>query len=215
MTVMCVLYFGIPQGVVRDGKLKELSCVATKLLMALWYQSQRNSTRELVLKTSDLEAMVGGSRNSYAKARRELIAIGLVKAEPLGQEGFVYHLCNPDTGEPWPLDPRERPLYQKAGRPSLPTASASNDIRPRRRTKSDLAGVNFPFGDNDFDEVVQAPRTHIPAPSVTRTSAPTINSAPKIPLIPRAAFPENQPPPLEQRYLQAFPAWDEIGNRIC
>src|ERR1035441_6282930 len=99
---MCERFFGIPQAAVRLGVFKTLGPVAVKLLVALWYESERCSTRELTLTVAQMQALVGGSRNSHAKARNELIKAGLVRAEPYGTAGFVFHLCSPETREPWP-----------------------------------------------------------------------------------------------------------------
>src|SRR5579863_4904049 len=101
MTTMLERFFGIPQSVVRDGTLKAMSPCALKLYICLWHESERFSNREFTRTTNELIALVGGAPNSYAKARAELKK-GLICAEPYGEEGFIYALCDPVTGKPWP-----------------------------------------------------------------------------------------------------------------
>ena len=86
MTVMSDRFFGIPQTIVRHGKFKALSPVAAKLLIALWYESERCSTRELTRTTKALSDLVGGSPNSHNKARAELEKAGLVLVTPCGEK---------------------------------------------------------------------------------------------------------------------------------
>ena len=114
MTVMCKPFFAIPQAAMRLGKLRELGPVAFKLYIALWHDSERYSTRELRRTVAQLQALVGGSRNSHAKARAELVRVGLVVAEAYGAEGFVFHLCNPETGKPWQHAARSRRGHARA-----------------------------------------------------------------------------------------------------
>jgi hypothetical protein len=102
MSVMFERFFGTPQSFVRLGKIKGISGAASKLYTALCHESERWSTREVTRTVAELQLLVGGSRNSHAKARAELIQAGLVQAEPYGAEGFIFVLCDPATGEPWP-----------------------------------------------------------------------------------------------------------------
>jgi hypothetical protein len=125
MTTMCDRFFGIPQSAVRLGKLKTLCPVAVNLYIALWHESERYSTRELIRSTKELIELVGGSRNSHAKARTELIDAGLVVVEPFGTAGFVFHLCDPETGKPWSLPPNKKVLYQKK---NAPRSASDQDI---------------------------------------------------------------------------------------
>ena len=147
MTVMCELFFGIPQSAIRLGKIKGLSPFAVKLYLALWHESERHRTRELARTTAQLQALVDGSPNTHAKARAELAKAGLVVVEPSGQDGFIYQLCDPATGKPWPLRPTDKPQYQKKGTPSAAVPQSS--VKSQSSPKIDSTGTNFPFGWND------------------------------------------------------------------
>jgi hypothetical protein len=146
MTVMCELFFGIPQSAIRLGKIKRLSPVATKLYLALWYESERCSTRELTRTVAQLQELVGGSRNSYTKAIRELARAGLLSAESYGTEGFVFLLFDPETCKPWPLDPKVKPAYRRKG--STPPESSLTLPRPTGPSRISNTGTDFDFGHN-------------------------------------------------------------------
>src|ERR1039458_5817947 len=144
MTVMIPEFFGMPHSVIRDRKLKNLSGVALRLYIALWHESERYCTRELTRTTKALIDLVGGARNSHNKARAELVRAGLVIAASIGTEGFIFHLCDPKTGKPWPLDPRVKVAYQPKG--TRPVVGAQGSAESRKPSKIDNAGTSFAFG---------------------------------------------------------------------
>lgn len=119
-------FFGIPQETVRLGKLKHLSGVGAKLYMALCYESERRRTRELTLTVAQLRKLVGGAPNSHVKARNELRDEGLIELEERGSSGFLFRICNPETGRPWPGNPKERVRYQRRGATGSDTPQARN-----------------------------------------------------------------------------------------
>jgi hypothetical protein len=153
MSTMFLRFFGIPQTVIRLGKIKGLSGVAVKVYVALMHESERNSSRELVRTVTQLRSLVGGSRNSHAKARTELIEAGLVKAEPYGPEGFVFSLCDPETGKPLPLHPTEKVIYVRKDAPRVGFDHiADSSAKTRKPPKIDGAGSSFAFGANAKEE---------------------------------------------------------------
>jgi hypothetical protein len=107
MTTMFEPFFGIPQAIVQLGKVKSLSGVALKLYVVLLHQSERYRTRMLRCTTAELEEFTGCSRNALITARADLARAGLVQSEPHRGQGFVFHLCDPNTGKPWPGDPKQ------------------------------------------------------------------------------------------------------------
>lgn len=145
--MMCERYFGIPQSAVRLGKVKALSPSAIKLYIALWHESERYSTRELKRTVAQLQRLVGGSRNSYTKAKCELTQAGLLSAEAYGTEGFIFHLFDPKTGKPWPLSPKEKPPYLRKG----VAAASSSQPQPKSTAPQRVSntGTDFAFGHND------------------------------------------------------------------
>jgi hypothetical protein len=162
---MCEKWFGIPQTAIRLGKIKQLSPVALKLYVALWYESERYSTRELKRTVAQMQTLVGGSRNSYTKARSELARAGLLSADALGTEGFVFHLFNPETGKPWDPDPKRKLIYQRKG--STPQESSQTLPMPKEPPRTLNTGTSFPFGSNDPSLASPAPATEQRHPTLT------------------------------------------------
>jgi hypothetical protein len=171
MTVMIYGFFGVPQVSIRGGKIKALSGVAAKVYFALWHESERYCTRELTRTVAQLRELVGGSPNSHAKARAELIRAGLVQAEPYGTDGFVFVLCDPETGQPWPLHPKERAPYQRKGAPPAAVPlDATSHVQPRKPPKIDSAGTSFPFGANTQEQSSIIQKSVEPEPLPTAPS---------------------------------------------
>ena len=167
MTTMCNNFFGIPQGLMRHGIVKTLSPIALKVIVALWHESERNSTRELKRTVAELQALVGGSRTSHAKARRELIRAGLVTAEPCGPEGFMFRLCDPETRKPWPLPPRTKIPYVRTSKTFSATAPVPIppvDFRESRSQVEAEADFNFGFNNSQPSATIasQQPRNPFP-----------------------------------------------------
>jgi hypothetical protein len=162
MTVMCNSYFGIPHPAIRLGIVKNLSGAAIRLYIALWHDSERYCTRELTRTVAQLRELVGGSPGSHAKARDELVRAGLVQIEPYGREGFVFHLCDPTTGKPWPVHPRERVRYSKKNAPLSPlTEDHLAPVPARKRPKMDDAGTSFNFGHNEAKDESTLPSSDV------------------------------------------------------
>ena len=91
MTTMIDRFFGMPQALLRKGLLCDLSPTAIKLLVAIYHESERHSTRRLERSTAELKLLTGCSRNSLANARTELVISGLVQIEVNKQQEFVKY----------------------------------------------------------------------------------------------------------------------------
>jgi hypothetical protein len=148
MTVMFDRFFAIPQTAIRLGKLKNLSGAAIRLYVALCHESEYSSTREFSRTHKQLKQLAGGSFNTIAKARRELVEAALIVAEPMGSEGFVFVLCDPATGAPWPGHPKDRITYQPKGKTDA-IVPAPSVFKRQKPTKMESAGTSFPYGWND------------------------------------------------------------------
>jgi hypothetical protein len=142
MSTMFLRFFGVPQTAIRLGKIRDLSGMATKVYLALCHESERYSNRELIRTVAQLKEQVGGS---HLKARTELISAGLVEAEPFGSEGFVFSLCDPETGKPLLLHPEEKVQYRRKDAPLLVlNQGAATSAKPRKPPKMDSAS-QFPL----------------------------------------------------------------------
>jgi hypothetical protein len=144
---MIPTFFGMPQSVVKGRFLHKMKGSALKLYTALLFSVQAQSSREVVLTTAQCQQLVGGSHNSHSQARKQLVELGLVRCEPLGQDGFVYVVCDPDTRELWDDDHKRQ--GREIGKPSSEGASLpASKARARSRSKMDDAGVSFNYGHN-------------------------------------------------------------------
>jgi hypothetical protein len=149
MTVMIDRFFGMPPGIIRLGTVKSLSGVAIKLYMALWHESERKRTRLVRCTTAELEQLTGCSRNALTTARTDLAHAGLLQAERYGQQSFALLLCDPETGKPWPGDPKERILYQKKIDASPPVATdVVTASKPRIDSGVEVAALQHPQTEN-------------------------------------------------------------------
>jgi hypothetical protein len=159
MTVMIPSFFGMPHSLVRQGKLKELTGMAIKLYAVLWHDSERYRTRRVKRTVTQLRKLTGGSRNALTAARRQLAEVGLVAVQSCGGDGFIFDLCDPETGRPWPGDPstripyeRKKPDNNQSSRivavglavPAAATAGNAASARPIEDPETEFAfGANF------------------------------------------------------------------------
>src|ERR1039458_3927214 len=172
MTTMIERFFGMPQALLRQGLLCKLSGSAMKLLIAVYHESERRSTRRLKLSTTELILLTGLSRNSLAKARIELINAGLVQIELNKRQEFVIDLCNPETGQPWPGDPkRPLPYHKKGSSFTAPPPDTAGAIAPLVETRIEVeyvkkqtraSGTVQPAFDRAPSPAERPPQTSIP-----------------------------------------------------
>jgi hypothetical protein len=113
MSTMIDLFFGISQAVVRDGLWRAMKPSEKDLYVYLMYESQRRSTRELILVDQQITEMVGTSPRALRDARIKLQERGLIQVERVRGRGYQYVICNPSTGVPWPGSHRKRLVYRK------------------------------------------------------------------------------------------------------
>src|SRR5262249_25004302 len=120
MTVMLPKFFGVPQHLVRSGLLKRLKPAEVKLYLGLLHDSERYRNRELIRSDQQLTDLIGVSPRSLRDARIKLQEHGLVQYElPAGRKGR-YVICNPETGKPYPGDPRQSVPYLRKGTQASP-----------------------------------------------------------------------------------------------
>jgi len=172
MTTMFEPFFGIPQAIVRLGKVKSLSGVAVKLYIVLLHQSERYRTRMLRCTTAELEELTGCSRNALTNARADLAHARLVQVQRRGEQGFILHLCDPATGEPWPGDPKQRIRAPKKDNASGPTAlDVARAAKPRIDSEIEAAAFKQPRSENDsFRRDSAVPEHPMSAPVSPTTS---------------------------------------------
>lgn len=144
MTTMIDRFFGVHQAIVREGLLTRLSPTAVKLCVALFHESERYCTRRLRLSTAKLKQLTGCSRNALMKARAELVDVGLIRIELNERQEFVIELCDPETGKPWPGDPKQRPPSLTRRVPLANTEGSAGNEKPVSRNERDSAAMTSP-----------------------------------------------------------------------
>lgn len=114
-------FFGVPQAVIRRGLLPEMKPTELSLYLALLHESERFCTRELKRTDEAIMKIAGPRPRSLCNARKNLQERGLILCVRGPGGVYTYSLCDPDTGCPWPGDPREPiPYVKKSERGTVP-----------------------------------------------------------------------------------------------
>jgi hypothetical protein len=108
-------FFGIPPCVIRSGVWAEMTPSEQGLYVCLMHDSERYRTRELTSTDAQLRGATGLSPRSLRDARIKLQERGLVHCERGTGNVYRYVICNPETGQPYPGDPKKRVPYIKKG----------------------------------------------------------------------------------------------------
>jgi hypothetical protein len=119
-------YFGVPQSVMRLGTWARLKPSEQSLYICLLHESERYSTRRIRRSDSELVQLSGGSSRAFRNARIKLKENGLIDYERGRGNVYVYMLCDPATGRPWPGDPKAKIAYLKKSERKGATSIADN-----------------------------------------------------------------------------------------
>ncbi len=151
MTTMIDKFFGMPQHVFRSGIWAQMKPSEQNVYACLFHDSERYQTRELQRTDEQISKMAGLSSRSCRDARIKLQERGLIRYKRGSGNVHVYTLCNPETGEPYPGDPKQQiPYVKKSDRASsaADTPSASAETNPSERNKPsrrEVHGVPLSF----------------------------------------------------------------------
>jgi hypothetical protein len=94
-------WFSVPKVVLRDGLWAILRLSEAKLYVALLYESERISRLEFRLTDERLRRLTGTAGRTLRNARIKLQEYRLIRYR-LEPQGFVYSICDPNTGERFP-----------------------------------------------------------------------------------------------------------------
>lgn len=100
-------FFGIHPAVVRNGTWARLRPGEKDLYIYLMEQSERYCTRELKRTDSDIENLVGAAPRTLCNARKKLQELKLIQCRVADGNKYVYVICNPETGLPYPGNPKQ------------------------------------------------------------------------------------------------------------
>lgn len=149
MTTMFDRFFGVPQAVLRSGTWAKMKPTEQSLYICLLHESERYRTRELRRTDAQLGDLSALSSRSFCNARKKLQERRLVLYRRAVGNAYVYTLCNPETGEPWPGDPKHRVPYIKKSQ-SGPTLDGnvrdkSSTVSPDTESELERHGVPVSF----------------------------------------------------------------------
>lgn len=135
MSVMFPKYFGVPHAVIRSGAWAEMKPGEQSLYIALLHESERCRTRELQRTDAEVCKLAGVRPRTLCDARKRLQERLLVLCDRGLGNVYKYTLCDPETGCPWPGNPKEIVRYRRKGQASPePQQSIAPDNEPVRQT---------------------------------------------------------------------------------
>ena len=129
MTVMIDRFFGVHPEVIRAGLLSRLREGEIRLYLALMERSEYLCTRELTLTDEQFRDLVKVAPRTSCNARKKLQEVGLIQYRRGGGNKYVYVICDPTTGKPYPGDPKVKIPYQKVNE-THPSAAPRKTTAP-------------------------------------------------------------------------------------
>ena len=125
MTTMIRRYSGFPPEIFERNLVPRMKGVALALYLFLCRWSDKKSSLEFRATDKEIRGQTGASTRALCGARVTLQTLRLIecKREPGGE--YTYWLCDPETGVPFPGDPRLKAKYRKED------ASAHENSRAR------------------------------------------------------------------------------------
>jgi hypothetical protein len=107
VTVMLDKFFGVHPHVIRSGLWSRLKPGEINLYIYLMAESERCCTRQMRRRDADVTAAVGVAGRTLCNARKKLQEYRLVLCDKGEGNKYIYTICNPETGEPYPGDSRD------------------------------------------------------------------------------------------------------------
>jgi hypothetical protein len=110
-------FFGVHPFVLRSGLWLKMRPGEKDLYVYLMEESERRCTREIVATDSQVTQLVGAASRTLCNARKKLQEHGLIQYRSGQGNRYIYQICNPKTGHPYPGEPRNRALFSETGGP--------------------------------------------------------------------------------------------------
>ena len=149
-------FFGVHPFVVRSGLWAKMLPGQKDLYIYLCEQSERYRRRELKRTDAEINAAVGTAPRTLCNARKKLAEYGLIQYRRTDGNKFVYVICDPESGRPYPGDPQQPRTCRK--RATTPTneqsaqAVATENRRPEASTARQKASLEAHGLPGVFDE---------------------------------------------------------------
>src|SRR6266568_2936722 len=132
-------FFGVHPHLLRSGLWRQMKPGEKDLYLYLMEESERYCTRQITATDAQVKLGVGAASRTLCNARKKLQEYGLVQYKSGQGNRYVYVICNPKTGQPYPGDPRLPIIVPKRSRATQnqqqPVAS------PQRNQVSTTVGV--------------------------------------------------------------------------
>jgi hypothetical protein len=106
MTVMFPKYFGVPRAVLTSEFWSKMRPTEKDLYLYLLKESERLRTRLVKAKDADVGKWTGASPRALCYARKKLQERGLVRYEMKTGNVPQYEICDPETLQPFPGNPK-------------------------------------------------------------------------------------------------------------
>jgi len=113
------------------------------LLIYLMAESERCCTRELKRTDAEIHAAVGTAPRTLCDARKKLAEHGLIQCKRVAGNKFLYVICDPTTGAPYPGDAKVPARIAKSARHERP--AANDDQRPKVATAQTAEAYGLPM----------------------------------------------------------------------
>jgi hypothetical protein len=109
VTVMLDSFFGVHPAVIRSGLWKRMRSGERDLYLFLMERSEGLRTRQLKFVDAEVRKAMGTAPRTLCDARKRLQEYGLVLCERKDGNKYLYTICNPITGVPYPGGPKDKP----------------------------------------------------------------------------------------------------------
>ena len=135
MTVMFPKFFGVPQQVVRKSTLAAMKPSEVYLYIYLQERSEWYCSRVIRATDAEISAKVRVAPRSLRNARVKLQERGLIQYKKGAGNKYVYTICDPETGQPYPGDPRKPIRYKKRSQEPDGDVGPVSETSPSRDTR--------------------------------------------------------------------------------
>jgi hypothetical protein len=132
-------FFGVSHYVIRSGLWAQMTPTEQSLYIYLMHESERYRTRELLRTDAAIFNATGMSSRALCNARKKVQERGLLLYERSKGNMYLYTVCNPETGRPYPGDPKVPVPYRKkcdrqdnSPEPSRSADPQGNEAMPSR-----------------------------------------------------------------------------------
>jgi len=126
------------------------------LYLFLCRTSDRKSSLQFKANDKEISEQTGASPRALCDARRNLATLGLIHCERCPGGVYTYSLCDPETGRPFPGDPKTKAQYVKKEKPVPPDRPPARQTTPSTVSKKAASrkvsaeDTSFNFGYNEY-----------------------------------------------------------------